>query len=138
MRSSAHQRAGSERDDCAGIDTSRRRPARPASMLPRYKLHRAIDYIDRNLGRDVTLSEMAQTLGMSPHHFAHVFKRTTGLAPHQYLVARRVARAESLLLETDLPITEIAHRVGYANQSHFSTVFHRAAAMTPRMFRQQR
>jgi len=109
-----------------------------ANMLPGYKLRRVLEYLNENFGRNLTLSEIARTVGMSPYHFAHVFKQTTGLSPHKYLVARRVACAESLLRETDLPITEIAHRVGYANQSHFSTLFHRAATMTPKTFRQQR
>lgn len=109
-----------------------------ATTLPGYKLRRATEHMNDNLGRDVTLSETAQMLGMSPCHFAHVFKRTTGFAPHQYLMARRVALAKSLLRETDLPITEIAHRVGYSNQSHFSTLFHRVSGTTPKTFRQQR
>jgi AraC-like DNA-binding protein len=50
----------------------------------------------------------------------------------------RVEYAKSLLRETELSITEIAHRVGCTNQSHFSVLFHRATAMTPSMFRQQR
>jgi AraC family transcriptional regulator len=109
-----------------------------ASTLPGHKLRRVLEYLNENFSRNLTLSEIARTVGMSPYHFAHVFKQTTGLSPHKYLVARRVACAESLLRETDLPITEIAHRVGYANQSHFSTLFHRAATMTPKTFRQQR
>jgi AraC family transcriptional regulator len=113
--------------------------ARPsATMLPGYKLRRVTEYMNDNLGKDVTLSGIARTLGMSPYHFARVFKQTTGLAPHQYLMARRVARAKSLLRETDLSITEIAHRVGCTSQSHFSVLFHRATAITPRMFRQER
>lgn len=109
-----------------------------ANALPGYKLRRVLEYMNENFGRDLTLSEIARTVGMSPCHFAHVFKQTTGLSPHKYLIARRVACAELLLRETDLPITEVAHRVGYSNQSHFSTLFHRAAMMTPKTFRQQR
>ena len=75
---------------------------------------------------------------MSPYHFARVFKQSTGIAPHQFLMERRVECAKSLLRETDLSITEIAHRIGCPNPSHFSRLFHRATTMTPRMFRQQR
>ena len=112
------------------------RPA--ATTLPSFKLRRVTDYINENLGRNIALSEIAQSLAMSSYHFARAFKQTTGIAPHHFVIARRVERAKSLLRETDLSITEIAHRVGCANQSHFSMLFHRATAMTPSLFRQQR
>jgi AraC family transcriptional regulator len=111
---------------------------RTATMLPSFKLRRATQYINDNLGRNLALSEIARTLAMSSYHFSRVFKQTTGVAPHHYLIARRVECAKSLLRETDLSISEIAHRVGCTNQSHFSVLFHRATAMTPSMFRQQR
>ena len=109
----------------------------PAHALPASKLHRVNAFMNDNLGKDLKLAEIAAIVGMSPYHFARAFKQSTGLAPHQFLVARRIAFAKSLLRETDLPISEVAHRVGCPNQSHFSTLFHRSAAMTPRMFRQR-
>lgn len=109
-----------------------------ATVLPSFKLRRATEYINDNLSRGVSLSEIACAVAMSPYHFARVFKQTTGIAPHQYLIERRVECAKSMLRETDLPITEIAHRIGCTNQSHFSMLFHRATAMTPSIFRQQR
>jgi len=112
------------------------RPA--ATVLSPFKLRRATEYINDNLGKGVALSEIAGALAMSPYHFARVFKQTTGIAPHQYLLERRVECAKSLLRETELSVTEIAHRVGCTNPSHFSVLFHRATAMTPSMFRQQR
>jgi AraC family transcriptional regulator len=109
-----------------------------ATVLPSFKLRRATEYINDNLSRGVSLSEIACAVAMSPYHFTRVFKQTTGIAPHQYLIERRVECAKSLLRETDLSITEIAHRIGCTNQSHFSMLFHRATAMTPSIFRQQR
>jgi len=109
-----------------------------ATVLSSFKLRRATEYMNDNLGKGVALSEIAGALAMSPYHFARVFKQTTGIAPHRYLIERRVEYAKSLLRETGLSITEIAHRVGCTNQSHFSVLFHRATAMTPSMFRQQR
>ncbi len=108
------------------------------TVLPSFKLRRATEYMNDNLSKGVALSEIAGELAMSPYHFARVFKQTTGIAPHQYLIERRVECAKSLLRETDLSITEIAHRIGCTNQSHFSMLFHRATAMTPSIFRQQR
>ena len=72
---------------------------------------------------------------MSPFHLAHVFKEAMGVAPHQYVVRRRVERAKELLADTDLPIAEIALKVGCASQSHFSALFHRVTGLTPQNYR---
>jgi AraC family transcriptional regulator len=108
-----------------------------ATALPLHKLRRALEYIDENLGTGLSLADIAQIVDISPHHFAHGFKRATGVSPHQYLIACRVERAQRLLRDTHLSMREIAYRVGYSNPAHFSTVFHRVAAMTPTTFRRQ-
>ena len=106
-----------------------------AQGLPIYKLRRATEFIEENLREDLTLDRLSETLAMSPGHFAHAFKKTTGLAPHHYVVERRIDRAKGLLRKSELPIAEIAHRVGFRNQSHFSFAFRRATGVTPREFR---
>lgn len=75
---------------------------------------------------------------MSPYHFVRMFKRWVGLAPHQYVIRRRLERGKELLKGTDLPIAEIALAVGCANQSHFSALFRRATGMTPMSYRQRK
>lgn len=109
-------------------------PARPSQLTPR-KLRRALDYMEAHLREEVSLTDLADELAMSPGHFAHAFKGSTGLAPHRYLVARRVELAKALLRDTDLPITEIAHQVGCGTHSHFSVMFLRSTGRTPRDFR---
>ena len=106
-----------------------------ATMLPRYKLQRVTGYINDNLREPLTLGRLSATLTMSPYHFAHAFRQTTGFAPHRYVLLQRVERAKNLLRGTDLPITEIAHQVGYSSQSSFSVVFRRFTGRTPRAFR---
>jgi len=110
---------------------------RSSSKLPRYKLQRVTDYINDNLRQDLTLGTLSGAVSMSPYHFAHAFRQTAGLAPHRYVIQCRVERAKSLLRETDLSITEIAHQVGYSNHSNFSVVFHRFTGQTPRRFRSE-
>ena len=99
------------------------------------RVQEVLAFIDRNLGERLTLPEMAQVLAINSYHFAHVFKQATGLAPHQYVIRRRLARAKQLLEGTKLPIAEVALAVGCANQSHFSALFHRATGMTPLNYR---
>ena len=107
----------------------------PKTRLSPHKLRQAIAYIDANLCRHLTLSAMAAAVALSPGHFAHAFREATGVAPHRYVVLRRVDRAKALLRQSDLPITEIADRVGCSSHSHFSVLFHRIAGRTPRQFR---
>ncbi|MBA3716569.1 MAG: helix-turn-helix transcriptional regulator [Pyrinomonadaceae bacterium] len=57
---------------------------------------------------------------------------------HEYVVERRIARAKLLLRTTTLPVTEIALRIGCANQQHFSTLFRRATGTTPTAYRAAR
>ncbi len=99
------------------------------------RVQEVLAFIDRNLGERLTLPDMAGVLAINSYHFAHVFKQATGLAPHQYVIRRRLVRAKQLLDGTELPIAEVALAVGCANQSHFSALFHRATGMTPLNYR---
>jgi AraC family transcriptional regulator len=106
-----------------------------SAVLRGQKIEQALEIIDAHLGDRLTLSYVADLLDTSPYHFARRFKRAVGMAPHQYLIRRRVERAKALLAFTDLPIADIALAVGCANQSHFSAVFHRATGATPQSYR---
>ena len=117
--------------------TATRAAADTFRMFPRYKLQRVTDYIQNNLREELTLDKISQTLLMSPYHFAHAFRQAVGLAPHRYVIKCRIDRAKSLLRETDLSVSEIAHQVGYPNQSHFSVAFHKVTGQTPRRYRSE-
>ena len=71
--------------------------------LPKHKLRRATEFINDNLGRDIALAEIVPKVEMSPYYFARLFKQSTGLLPHQYLLEQRVKRAKILLTETAIP-----------------------------------
>jgi AraC family transcriptional regulator len=79
---------------------------------------------------------MAAVVHMSPFHFARAFKAATGQPPHRYLTQRRMERAKILLSVTRLPVAEVANRVGFSNQSHFSAQFRRATGTTPKGYRE--
>lgn len=99
------------------------------------RVRRAVELMHDCLDRELPLEEIAAAAHLSPFHFARLFKKLTGAAPHAYLAALRAARAQALLAETDLSITEIGARVGYASSSHFSKAFRQAAGISPRAFR---
>jgi AraC-like DNA-binding protein len=107
---------------------SRRLKAPTDGVLPRHKLRRVIEYIMENLESNPTLAGMAAVVDSSPYHFARQFKAATGLAPHQFLVTRRIERAQHLLRTNGgLGLAEVAFRSGFANQSHFCFNFKRVS-----------
>jgi len=81
------------------------------------------------------VSGLYERAGVSAYHFAHLFKASTGLPPHHFVVQRRVERAKALLREGALGVGEVALRSGFASASHFAVVFRRVAGMPPREFR---
>jgi AraC family transcriptional regulator len=103
--------------------------------LPRYKLRRAVDYINENVVEDISFRDIAAHLKMSAYHFARMFKQSTGESPHHYIVRCRIERAKTLLADAKLPISDVAFEVGYKSQSHFTTCFGRLTGLTPAAFR---
>ena len=114
---------------------SQARTEAKAGALTRIQLDRAIDYVEENLDKPLALLDVAHAVGLSPTHFARRFKRSTGSAPHQYLIRCRVERAKRLLAETDNAIVQIALACGFAHQEHLTRVFRRLSGETPAKFR---
>ena len=98
-------------------------------------LRRVTDYVEENLAAGLTLAEISAVAHMSPFHFSRLFKASTGLSPHRYVVDRRVERAKSLLQKTGLPLHEVARLAGFTDQSHLAKHFRRQLGVTPRRFR---
>ena len=99
------------------------------------RIRRSVELMYTQLDQDLTLKELAAASYLSPFHFARLFKKLTGASPHNYLAGIRATRAQLLLAETDLSVTEVGARVGYLSGSHFTKAFRLATGATPREFR---
>jgi len=104
--------------------------------LTRQQVQRVMDFIQAHLSQDISLEALAQQIGFSSYHFAHVFRQTVGESPHQFVLRQRVERARHLLNATDTPLSQIALESGFANQSHLTRTFKRYLGLTPRSYRQ--
>lgn len=105
--------------------------------LPRYKLQLVIDYIYAHLDEDIGLTELATLVKMSPRYFLQLFKQSTGITPHKFVIRTRIERAKELLILKEINIAQIAQKVGFANQSHLNLHFKRLVGVTPKQFRQK-
>ena len=99
------------------------------------RIRRSVELMHTQLDQDLTLRALAAASYLSPFHFARLFKKLTGATPHNYLAGIRAARAQLLLADTELSVTEVGARVGYLSASHFTKAFRLATGTTPREFR---
>jgi AraC family transcriptional regulator len=106
--------------------------------LARWRLKRAIDYIEAQLDKSVSLADVASSAGLTRMHFAAQFRAATGLRPHEYLLRRRIERAQEMLVGTRMSLVDVALSVGFQTQAHFTSVFKRYAGQPPRAWRESR
>ena len=99
------------------------------------RIRRSVELMHTQLDQELTLRALAAASYLSPFHFARLFKKLTGSSPHNYLAGIRATKAQLLLAQTDLSVTEIGARVGYLSGSHFTKAFRLATGATPREFR---
>ena len=108
----------------------------PGAFSPRVR-RTILDYIEENLAQTIALDDLAALAGLSSYHFARRFKAELGMAPHGYVVSRRVARAESLLRDGRVPLKLVAAECGFTDQSHLNRVFRRVRGVTPNEVRRR-
>jgi AraC family transcriptional regulator len=100
-------------------------------------IERAKEYIFVNFSEDISLSQLAEYCFVSPFHFSRIFKTFTGAAPHQFLLSIRLKNAEMLLLNTALPVADIAFASGFNSIEHFTAAFHQKYLRPPMRFRNE-
>lgn len=107
--------------------------------LAPWQLNRVTDYLMAHLADDVALAELATIAGLSPHHFCRAFKQSTGLPPHAWLTARRMERAQEMIVaHPAMGLSDIALCVGYQSQAAFGAAFKRVTGATPSQWRRGR
>ena len=105
--------------------------------LSKQQLRQVLDYMNEHLDRNLSLSELAKVVHLSSYHFAHLFKQSMGISPHQYHIQCRIERAKELLFRRDATIKDIAQVVGFSSQGHLNYHFKRLTGMTPKNFLHQ-
>jgi AraC-like DNA-binding protein len=108
---------------------------RAAGGLAPWQERHAKEMMNECLDGDVSLSDLARECRLSVTHFVRAFRRSTGLSPHQWLLARRIDRAKSFLAESDLSLAEIALACGFWDQSHFTRMFTASVGTSPGRWR---
>jgi AraC family transcriptional regulator len=103
--------------------------------LPIHELRKVEDYVASNLAEDISIEALAELVELSPSHFAHVFKETTGMTPLQFVTRQRITRAQQMIRETSRSLIDVALEVGYSSPSHFAQTFRRVVGVTPTEFR---
>jgi AraC family transcriptional regulator len=94
-----------------------------------------LDHIEGVLESDPSLSDLASLMGLSVSHFSHAFTAAYGVAPHRYILQRRIEKAKALLRTSDATVAMISERVGFSSQSRFSQIFARQTGITPSAYR---
>jgi AraC family transcriptional regulator len=94
-----------------------------------------IEFIEANLGEDLTLTDVASVAHLSTFHFARAFKLSVGQTPHQYISALRLDHAKSLLASSERSVSDISAAVNFSSQAGFTKAFRRAVGVTPGQYR---
>lgn len=110
------------------------KPLTPKGKLSSTQLKTVTEMVRDQLATELTLTQLATAAHVSPFHFARLFKNTTGLAPHQFVLRLRLERAKRLIGQGQIPLTDIALVVGFFDQAHFTNAFRRTFGFTPKAF----
>lgn len=107
---------------------------RPAGRDMPYRIRR---YLDQHYTEPLTIDDIAAAFGCSASYVSHACKASTGYAPIQYVIRRRIGLAQTLLTTTDYSVTRIADLVGYDNPNYFTALFARIVGVSPLRYKEQ-
>jgi AraC family transcriptional regulator len=100
------------------------------------RLRRIRELVHAKMEDDLSLDEMAESVGLSTAHFARMFRKSTGETPHQFVLRQRLERAKAMLRAPDARVLDVAVACGFKTQQHFAQVFRDILGVSPTEFRQ--
>src|SRR5579864_2913174 len=98
-------------------------------------LRRIKELVHAKLEDELSLDEMAQSVGLSTAHFARMFRKSTGETPHQFVLRQRLERAKAMLRAPDARVLDVAVACGFKTQQHFAQVFRDVCGVSPTEYR---
>jgi AraC family transcriptional regulator len=105
------------------------------ARLIAWQVRKVRDYIDSHIIGRILVCDLCALVRLSEAHFSRSFKRTFGETPHAFVLRRRLEFAAQYMLQTDVPLCDIALRCGFADQAHFSKQFRQANGLNPSAWR---
>ena len=108
-----------------------------ASKENNFVAEKILRYIEEHYAENLSLRDLAELVNANEYYLSHTFKKVTHYSPQQYILRRRIGKAQCLLIYTSMTLTEIAARVGYDDSNYFSRVFKKIIGMSPRLYRQK-
>jgi AraC family transcriptional regulator len=112
--------------------------AAPRGGLAPWQLRSVLTHIETHIGESIGNKDLAVLARLSESHFNIAFHKSVGRPPHDYIIQRRVARAQGLMLSADVPLCEVAMECGFADQAHFTRLFRTVVGETPAAWRRAR
>jgi len=119
----------------ARIQTASSRTAGARPRLAAWQVKRVKEYVDAHLETSMRNRDLAALIDLSEFHFNVAFRNSVGNSPHEYVIRRRIARAQVLMLSTDKPLCDVAFECGLADQAHLSRLFRKVVGESPATWR---
>lgn len=109
-----------------------------SSSLTNEHVKKAIQFMEENYKRDLTIEEIADSAGLSVQHFCRIFHKVTKMRPLEFLAKKRISQAKSLLENTDMTVAQVGQAVGYNDKNYFGIVFKAHEGISPGRWKKQR
>jgi AraC family transcriptional regulator len=117
---------------------NRKKVFAPKGKLSSGQLKKVIDYVRSSTHANISLTDLAGCVHLSPFHFSRLFRQTLGVSPYQYVLQIKIEHAKKMILHYSGSLSEIAYTLNFTDQAHFSNVFKKVTGICPREFLQSR